>query len=171
MFDATINSDSIPDSRFFSWLGEVQRIQILNNDNFLIVQGDIQLTPDPLLPSQQFVIGGAQSVRGYRQNIRAGDNGLQFSLEDRLTVKRNIAGIPTIILAPFFDLGWVWNSNNPKNPLPDQTFLAGTGLGILWNPIPTLNIRLDYGLPLVNLKDRGSNLEDNGVYFSINYQL
>jgi hemolysin activation/secretion protein len=170
-FDATNNDDPIPDGRFFSWLGQIQRVQVLNEDNFLIIQGEVQLTPDTLLPSEQFVIGGGQSVRGYRQNVRAGDNGIRFSLEDRITIDRDEAGISTLVLAPFIDLGYVWNQSDNPNILQDQKFLASLGLGLMWDPIPNLNLRLDYGLPLVNLSDRGNNIQDDGLYFSLNYKL
>ncbi|WP_245915912.1 ShlB/FhaC/HecB family hemolysin secretion/activation protein [Merismopedia glauca] len=170
-FDATNNADPIPDGHFFSWLGQIQRVQVLNEDNFLIAQAEIQFTPDSLLPSEQFVIGGGQSVRGYRQNARAGDNGFRFSLEDRITLARDEAGVSTLILAPFVDLGYVWNQSDNPNILQDQKFLAGLGLGVMWEPIPNLNLRLDYGLPLVNLSDRGDNIQDDGLYFSLNYRL
>jgi hemolysin activation/secretion protein len=49
ILDATINNDPIPDGRFFSWLGQVQRVQQLNNDNLLFIQADLQLTADSLL--------------------------------------------------------------------------------------------------------------------------
>jgi|GEM_PF-174972 len=171
LFDATINPDPKPDGRFLAWLGQIQRVQVLNNDNFLIVQGDIQLTPNSLLPSQQFVIGGGQSLRGYRQNVRAGDNGVRLSLEDRITIQRDPAGVPTMILAPFIDAGWIWNQPDNPNVLQSEQFLAGTGLGLIWTPLPRLNLRLDYGLPLVPIKDRGTNAQDQGLYFSVNYQL
>jgi hemolysin activation/secretion protein len=74
-------------------------------------------------------------------------------------------------VAPFIDLGWVWNVDDNPNPLPDERFLAGVGLGLIWQPIPNLNIRLDYGIPLVNIDDRGENAQDQGFYFSVNYQL
>jgi hemolysin activation/secretion protein len=79
-----VNEDPVPDGRFLSWLGQIQRVQVLNNDNFLILQADVQLSTSGLLPSQQFVIGGGQSLRGYRQNVRAADNGVRFSIEDRI---------------------------------------------------------------------------------------
>ena len=174
LFDATTNESPIPDGQFFSWLGQVQRVQRLGDDHLLIVQADLQLTPDSLLPSQQFVIGGGQSVRGYRQNVRSGDNGFRFSIEDRITVGRDEAGAPTIQLAPFIDVGAIWNQSDNPNKLPDQTFLVGAGLGLLWDQfagVKGLSVRLDYGLPFINLSDRGTNAQDEGFYFSVNYSL
>jgi hemolysin activation/secretion protein len=171
LLNATSNPDPIPDGHFFSWFGQVQRVQVLSPNNLLIVQADIQLTPDGLLPSQQFVIGGGQSLRGYRQNVRAGDNGVRLSIEDRITLQRNEAGESIFQLAPFFDMGTVWNVSDNPNTLQRQRFLAGVGMGLIWQPIPKLNLRLDYGVPLINLDDRGTNAQDRGFYFNVNYQL
>ena len=171
LFDATENPDSVPDGQFFSWLAQAQRVQVLNDDNFLIIQGDLQLTPDSLLPSEQFVIGGGQSVRGYRQNVRAGDNGFRFSIEDRITIARNEGGESVFIVAPFFDMGSVWNVGDNPNPQFSQRFVAALGLGLLWQPIKGLNMRLDYAPPLIDLDDRGDNVQDDGLNFSVNFQL
>lgn len=171
LFDATINESPIPDGRFFSWLGQVQRVQRLGDNHLLILQGDLQLTPDTLLPSQQFVIGGGLSVRGFRQNARSGDNGFRISAEDRITLVRDEAGIPVLQIAPFIDFGKVWNSRGNPNLESTQRFLAGAGLGILWQPLPRLNVRLDYGAPFLRLRDRGNDAQDAGFYFNVNYQL
>lgn len=168
-FDPTDNPDPIPDSEFFSWLGQIQRIQVLSDDNFLIIQGEFQFTPDSLLPSQQFIIGGGQSVRGYRQNVRSGDNGFRFSIEDRLTLAQDQAGQPILILAPFFNMGAIWNVEDNPNQRPDQNFIAAFGLGFIWRPISNLNIRLDYAPPLIDLRDRGDNIQDDGFHFSLSF--
>lgn len=170
ILDATDNDDPIPDGQFFSWQGQVQRVQRFGNNNLLIASLDLQLTPDSLLPSQQFVIGGGQSLRGYRQNARSGDNGLRFSVEDRIAVMRDESGNPVMQLAPFVDLGYVWNNDDNPNPQARQRFLIGAGLGFLWQPITGLNIRLDYGIPFIDLDDRGNDIQDDGFYFSVNYQ-
>jgi hemolysin activation/secretion protein len=167
VLDATDNSGSVPDGSFFSWQGQVQRVQRLGRDNILIAQGDIQLTPDALLPSQQFLIGGGQSLRGYRQNARAGDNGFRVSLEDRIALVRDTAGQPNLQLAPFVDMGAVWNAANNSNP--NQNFLASAGLGLIWEPVPRLVMRFDYAVPFVDLSDRGNNAQDRGFNFSVNY--
>lgn len=168
LFDATDN-DTAPDSEFLSWLGQIQRVQVISQDNFLIVEANLQLSTDALLPSQQFVIGGGRSVRGYRQNARAADNGFRFSVEDRITLKRNESGVSTLQLAPFFDAGVVWNHDDNPNGLQDQTFLAGLGVGVIWQPLPALNLRVDYGYPFIDLDDEGDNIQDDGLYFSVNY--
>jgi len=170
IFDATINPRPIPDGRFFSWLGQIQRLQVLGTDHLLLMQGDVQLSANSLLPPQQLVIGGGQSVRGFRQNARAGDNGARLSVEHRWILARNENSVPSLTISPFLEGGWVWN--NPRNPntLGDQNFLAGAGLGLLWQPVSNLSIRLDYGVPLVRLNDRGDNAQDRGFYFNINYQ-
>jgi len=167
LFGATFVTS--PSAAFLSWLGQIQRVQVLGTDTILIGSLDTQLSADPLLPSQQFVIGGGQSLRGFRQNARSGDNGIRFSLESRFVVARDEEGITIVQLAPFVDLGTVWNNSRNLNVLPNQNFLAGGGLGVLIEPIKRLNLRLDYAIPLVNLSDRGSNLQESSLYFSIGY--
>jgi hemolysin activation/secretion protein len=170
LFDVTRSQENgDPDGYFFSWLGQIQRVQVINPDNFLIIQGDIQLSADSLLPSEQFVIGGGQSVRGYRQNVRAGDNGFRLSIEDRITLVRNDEQLPLFQIAPFWDIGSVWNAQGNPNFQARQRFVAALGLGLIWQPLEGLNIRLDYAPPLIDLSDRGNNVQDDGFYFNIKY--
>jgi hemolysin activation/secretion protein len=169
LFGATVNPDPLPDGRFFSWLGQAQRVQRLSDDHLLIISADVQLTPDPLLSSEKFVLGGAQTVRGYRQNLVGGDNGFRVSVEDRIALQRDEAGLPTLQLAPFVDMGSVWNVGG--SPAPVQGFLMGLGLGLIWEPTPQLNLRVDYGLPLVNSPSRGNSWQEQGLYFQLGYRL
>lgn len=169
LFDATVRKDPQPDGHFLSWLGQVQRVQRLSNNHLLIVQGDLQLSSTGMLPYQQFIIGGGLSLRGYGQNVRSGDSGFRFSIEDRITVYRDELGLPLIQFTPFIDIGAVWNNgSNPNNEsLPDQRFLAGAGIGLIWQILPQVDLRLDYGLPLIHLDDRRNNAQDSGFYFSV----
>lgn len=159
-----------PSASFFSWLGQIQRVQSLGTDSLLIGSLDLQLSADPLLSSQQFTIGGGQSLRGFRQNARTGDNGIRFSLENRIVALRNDIGTAFLQVIPFLDAGAVWNNSNNPNPLPSQNFLAGGGVGLLLTPIERLNLRLDYAIPFINLSDRGTNLQESAFYFSLGYQ-
>ncbi|NJO20254.1 MAG: ShlB/FhaC/HecB family hemolysin secretion/activation protein, partial [Spirulinaceae cyanobacterium RM2_2_10] len=170
LFDATTNPGAIPDGQFFSWLGQVQRVQLLGANHLLVLSADLQWASGGLLSSQQFVIGGAQSVRGYRQNARVGDNGARLSLEHRWTLDRNDAGQPTFQLLPFADVGWVWNDPENPNLVAEPHLLAGVGLGLVWRPLDGWRLRLDYGLPLVATEDRGTNAQDRGFYFDLEYE-
>lgn len=169
LFDATTNDEPIPDSHFFSWLGQIQRVQRIGQRHLLIIQGDLQLTPDSLLPSEQFVIGGRQSVRGYVQNALSGDSGFRFSIEDRITAVRNDSGRSIFQVAPFADLGVVFNSSDNPNDLPENNFIAGVGLGLILEPISNLNLRIDYAPPLIDLNEFSDNIQADGVYFSVSY--
>ncbi len=173
LFDATVNSAPAPDGRFFAWLGQVQRVQRLSDDHLLLMQLDLQLTPDNLLTSQQFIIGGGQSLRGYRENLRTGDNGFRFSIEDRFTFLRDKSGYATFQLAPYVDLGAVWNNAGNPNRIANENFLVNTGLGVLWNKafgLDGLNLRFDYSIPILATSDRGDDIQDTALYFSVRYQ-
>lgn len=170
IFDATDNPEPFADGEFFSWTGQLQRVQRFNADNVLIAQLNMQFSPDPLLPSQQFIIGGGQSVRGYRQNARFGDNGIRFSLEHRTVVARNRSGSAVAQIAPFFDLGTVWNAGDNPTPSPNQRFLSGAGLGLILQPLPGLNLRFDYAVPFRTVSEKNDNLQDQAFYFSLGYQ-
>jgi hemolysin activation/secretion protein len=168
-FDGTINAAPIPDSRFFSWSGQVQRVEALSTNHLMVWQLDTQLTPDSLLPADQFVIGGRQSLRGYRQNARSADNGLRVSVENRITLERDDTGQSLVQLIPFLDGGIVWNHPDNPNTLLSPTVLLGTGVGLEWIVERGLTLTFDYGLPLISLSDAGDNAQDMGLYFQIEY--
>jgi hemolysin activation/secretion protein len=167
IFNATVN-DNGTDGRFFSWVGQFQWVQSLGSDVTAIARVAAQLTPDSLLPLEQFSIGGVETVRGYRQNQRVGDNGITGSLEIRLPIVRNPGGIGTIQLAPFLDIGTIWNSRNVEIPSPRT--LISTGVGLRWQIDPYFSARLDYGIRLNPVDNQGSTLQDNGIYFSVRVQ-
>jgi len=163
---ATVNHTG-PDGRFFSWEGQFQLVQAFGPDTLLIARVGAQLTPDSLLPLEQFSIGGIDTVRGYRQNQRVGDNGLVGSLEVALPIVRDRKGIGVIQLAPFFDVGTIWNHTGV---IPSSSTLLSTGLGLRWQVNPYLSGRLDWGIPLNPIRKQGNSLQDNGIYFSIQFQ-
>ncbi|MBD2665280.1 ShlB/FhaC/HecB family hemolysin secretion/activation protein [Richelia sinica] len=164
-FDANV-SQTEPDSRFFSWRGQAQWVRQLAPDTLFLAKGDIQLTPDSLVPLEQFGMGGQLSVRGYRQDTLLTDNGMLFSAELRLPIFRAPKMGAVLQLAPFLDVGTGWN-NQAANPSPST--LVGTGLGLLWKQNDSLSARLDWGIPLVSVDGDKRSLQENGLYFSINY--
>ncbi|MEM7063527.1 MAG: ShlB/FhaC/HecB family hemolysin secretion/activation protein [Cyanobacteria bacterium P01_B01_bin.77] len=163
VFDSTINSGPDPDSRFVSWLGQGQWIQLLAEDTPLILKGSAQLTPDRLLTLERYGLGGQATVRGYRQDQLLTDSGFALSAEVRLPVWRNHDTL--LQVTPFIEGGYGWN-NQEADP-NDNTLLAiGTGLRFSTGD---LDARLDWGIPLINQPDDRNPLQDNGIYFSLNY--
>ena len=162
-FDATVNNTGT-DGRFFSWLGQFQWVQQVSKRVLLLTRIAAQLTPDSLLSLEKFSIGGVDTVRGYRQNQLVSDNGVLGAVELRIPLSAN----PKILqLTPFFEIGGGWN-NRADNPEP--SLIASTGLGMEWQVFRGLNVRLDYGIPLFGVKDKGNSLQENGFYFSWQYQ-
>lgn len=162
-FDATVNNTGT-DGRFFSWLGQFQWVQQLSPRNLLVARIDAQLTPDSLLSLERFSMGGVDTVRGYRQNQLVSDNGILGSVEVRVPLTFD----PRVLqLAPFFEIGTAWNNRDIN---PDPATIASLGLGLRWLITPDLSLRLDYGIPLISVGERGNSLQENGLYFSVRYQ-
>ncbi|MBE9192905.1 ShlB/FhaC/HecB family hemolysin secretion/activation protein [Gloeocapsopsis crepidinum LEGE 06123] len=162
-FDATINNTGT-DGRFFSWLGQFQWVQQLSPRILLLSRLDAQLTPDSLLSLERFGLGGVDTIRGYRQNEIVADNAILGSVEVRVPLTSD----PNILqIAPFIEIGTAWNNRFPN---PDPATLAGLGLGLRWLVSPNLALRLDYGIPLIPVANRGDSLQDQGFYFSLRYQ-
>ncbi len=86
-FDATINEEP-PDGKFFEWQGQGQYVRSFAPDTLLVLRSNLQLTSRPLVPLEQFTLGGLYSVRGYRQDLFLTDNGVFASAEVRFPVLR-----------------------------------------------------------------------------------
>jgi hemolysin activation/secretion protein len=165
LFDATSNAEA-PDSKFFAWRGQSQWVRRLDEDFLFLLRGDLQLATTALVPLEQFRLGGVDSVRGYRQDLLLGDNGLFASAEVRIPIFR-IQSIDGVMqLTPFFDIGTVWNSDEVEI---DNEVLPAIGIGLNFTAGKRLNARLDWGIPLVDVNNSSNSLQENGVYFSINY--
>ncbi|WP_392475923.1 ShlB/FhaC/HecB family hemolysin secretion/activation protein [Nostoc sp. C110] len=171
--DATINK-SAPDSRFLSWRGQVAWLRRLaRNGTSLLVRTDIQLADRPLVTLEQFGLGGAISVRGYRQDTFLTDNAFLLSAQVLIPIWRTDTEQLDVI--PFFDMGTSWNKNADRdNGIAISTgTLASIGLGIRYQFAERLSANLDWGIPLIEV-NTNSNLrtwQENGIYFSINYRL
>lgn len=164
-FNSTVNEDE-PDSRFVSWRGQGQWVRLLADETLVLVRGDLQFTGDSLLPLEQFGLGGGQSVRGYRQDALLTDSGALLSAELRLPILRVPEVDGVLQIAPFIDLGTAWNVSGEA---PPRSFLAGTGLGLIWRMGDRFNARLDWGIPLVSIDSDKRTWQENGIYFSVSF--
>lgn len=161
---STIN-ETAPDSRFFSWRGQAQWVRLLAPDTLLLVRGDVQIADRALVPLEQIGLGGQETIRGYRQDILLTDNGALASAEVRVPILRIPQWDTLVQIAPFVDLGKAWNREG--RPDPDPSFLASLGLGLQMQVGNRLSVRLDYGIPLVDVASSDRTLQERGFYFSI----
>jgi hemolysin activation/secretion protein len=164
--NATINKQA-PDSRFFSWRGQAQYVQLLAPETLLLMRGSVQLADRPVLPFEQFSLGGQDTVRGYRQDFLFTDNALFASIEGRIPVLR-LPKLKTLVqLNPFIDVGHGTNRGNGNDPDPNT--LASFGLGLRLQVTDRFTARLDWGLPLISVSGNKRTAQENGLYFAIVY--
>ncbi len=166
-----------PDGRFFFWFGQFQWIKRLSfADSQLSVRLLAQIADDPLLSMEKFVMGGARTVRGYREDSLSGDQGAAGSLEWQMPVGRlQIPRISTestdgtLYLVPFFD--WA-SAVNRKKGADDPGDLFSVGIGIRWKAGKRLNAELFWGKPLTSIeRERDHDLQDEGIHFRITMEL
>jgi hemolysin activation/secretion protein len=157
----------VADSQFVAWRGQGQYVKFLAEDTLWLVRSNVQLADRPLLPIEQFSIGGLGSVRGYRQDQILTDNGFFATTEVRLPVLRipdgNQEGVLQIV--PFVDYGLGWNTDLPN---PRHNSLLSLGFGLLWQ-LGDFNARLDWGIPLTDFERRRNTWNENGLYFRVQY--
>lgn len=159
-----------PNGQYLAWLGQFQWAgRFSNRGDQILFRTDLQLTEDSLLPMEKIAVGGARTVRGYRENQMVRDNALVTSLEFRIPVFR--LPIPRISrgpeegivqVAPFADFGWAWNTDLPT-PAPDT--ISSVGIGVRWGPSPKIHTELYWGVALRDIDTPDTNLQDSGIHF------
>ena len=70
-------------------------------------------------------------------------------------------------LAPFFDIGYGWDTHTPRQ----EEVMCSSGLGLLLSLHEKLDARLYWGIPLRNFDRSDYNLQDSGIHFSLIYHL
>ena len=159
-----------PDSQFFSWRGQFSYLRSLSQPDqefgaTMLLRSELQLAADPLISTEQFSLGGATTVRGYRQDALLTDSGFLASAEFRLPIFYFEPLDATLQFAPFIDFGTGWNHDDEET---EFNTLIGTGFGLLLQTPENFSARVDWGIPLVN-DEGGSSIQENGVYLQLQY--
>jgi len=166
------NNVAEPDSQFVTWLGQAQWIrQLREAGDQIVVRADLQLASDALLPIEQLGVGGADTVRGYRESLLVRDNGFISSIEYRWPLLRlpvpALGGRPEdglVQLAPFVDFGATWNHGQDS----ETRTIASAGIGVRWQPAPNIGAELYWGIGLRDVDDpRDQGLQDRGIHFQL----
>ncbi|MEW6219667.1 MAG: POTRA domain-containing protein [Thermodesulfobacteriota bacterium] len=164
-----------PDGQFLAWLGQFQWARLLGWGSQLIFRTDLQLAAAPLLPMEKFAVGGAGSVRGFRENLFVKDSGLAASLEWRIPILRlPLPLVETgvadgvVQLAPFFDWGASWAKDVAA---PDREALSSFGVGLRWEASARVHAQLYLARPLRDFDYADRDLQDDGIHFALSWRL
>lgn len=116
------------DPEFFKTTLEVSRLQRITSvfDLFVSVSG--QTSPDTLLASEEFGVGGLNYGSAYDSSEITGEKGVAGRAEIRANNPIDLP-VNTVQIYGFYDLGKVWD---PDNTLAEdrQRSLASTGFGV-----------------------------------------
>lgn len=169
-FNATINEpiagvEPLPDSEFFAWRGQAQWAYLLGRNSLVLLRSNIQIADGPLVSSEQFGLGGAGSVRGFRQDRLLADNGVFGSAEVQLPILQAFGGDGVLQVVPFFDVGTVWNNEGRFDPDPET--LVATGFGLQFQFRDDIFARIDWGIPLTDADSQDGTLQEDGILFSL----
>ncbi|WP_052263350.1 ShlB/FhaC/HecB family hemolysin secretion/activation protein [Geobacter pickeringii] len=152
----------------------LERTQHLPAKMMLDLKVDGQLTDQPLISNEQYVAGGLDTVRGYREGEASGDNGIHGTAELMAPELGAVTGYGerfTAIPYLFFD----YASLSLKEPLPEQAAnftLMGTGVGIRGTVLKALDYQLDWAYALRDMKGSPDNTREgtSRVLFKVKYQ-
>ena len=170
--DATDNSElpgDLPDSDFTSALLQAEYVHQFEWRNAqLLGRVTAQATEDPLLPVEKLAVGGARTVRGYRENLMVRDEGIIASIEGRVPLFVDDAGVSRIGLtfAPFVDFG-VARDRLETLASSESQELTSAGAGLLWNPWKPLQVEVYYGHRFEDIDDSSDGLQNEGVHFRV----
>jgi len=154
----------------------VERRQKLPWQTALYVKVDGQIANEPLISNEQYMAGGMESVRGFKESSEAGDNAVhlltEFSAPDLLSGVN--AHIPCN-LEPF--LFYDFASLSIKSPLEgqDPSFnLSGAGAGIRGKIATNYSFEADWAVALTSSSEVSTgepevSAGDQEIYFKVKY--
>ncbi|CAD6516892.1 ShlB/FhaC/HecB family hemolysin secretion/activation protein [Paraburkholderia metrosideri] len=110
----------------------MSRLQQLTRSDALYFGFSGQLASKNLDTSEQFYLGGPDSVRGYDVGVLSGSRGYLATLEYRHDMTfQQVPGIWQF--SAFVDTGWVQEFKNTFVPGPNTGQLSSAGFGVQWN--------------------------------------
>ena len=140
-------------SNFFVAKIDLQRVQNLPKDFQLLAKIDGQYSGAPLIPNEQFLVGGADTVRGYLESEEAGDQGIHSTLELTSPVLlKNVAWLQNTKLAAFYDIAKI-RTIDPAVGQERQSVLAGYGIGLRAKAFKNFNLNMDLAWALKDSAD------------------
>lgn len=128
---------------FFIVKAGIERTQALPHSFEAYVKLDGFLSGSPLISNEQYLAGGADTVRGYLEAEASGDRAVHSTLEIRTPqLLQNIAWVQDFKLVTFYDFASL------KTIEGGSTQLSGTGVGLRLKAFKGVNFNLDLAVAL-----------------------
>jgi hemolysin activation/secretion protein len=129
---------------------------------------DSQYTNEPLVPGEQFGLGGHDSVRGFGERVVSGDRGYRASLEAYTPDLGSMTGLgqTRLRLLAFVEGGYV-ERLEPQPGENAEIGIASAGVGVRFGLDQNLSVRLDYGYVLDGGGDKDAG--DDRLHASVAY--
>ena len=159
-------------NKYFYGKASVKSLVRLPKDFSFSLLLDMQGASCNLLPSEEFGVGGYNTVRGYEEHQINGDNGVLISSEIRTPsfgmlhsfLSKKIPDHLQLLL--FLDYGKAWLHKQDNGEIPIKQHLVSVGPGIRYVIDPFLSLRFDWGYKLCH-KLRYSK-EKSKLHFGLN---
>ena len=127
-------------SQYQLWRGTINYLHRFKNGWIFNNRYDWQYTTQPLIPDEQFGLGGVRSIRGFEEREALGDKGVSTSFE----LYTPPLGHGVRLLA-FYDIGQFWSfDTNFYGDLVGPTTLSSAGIGLRWTINKTFSLNVDY---------------------------
>jgi hemolysin activation/secretion protein len=162
-----ITGPEFNNGQFVAWRGDALWSHHLPLNLRMIAKAGVQVANRPLVGVEQFSIGGISTVRGYRQDVALGDNGVFGSTELRIPLFQGKTS--TLSLSPFFDVGYAWEDQSEFSS-PSE-LLVSTGLSLQYDFSERLSANLTWGIPLISIQGEQNSLQEQGILFSLRWNL
>jgi len=160
--ESTMSSRAVAeaDNRFTKFTFDVARLQQLTPRFLIIPRIAGQYSIDSLVSSEQWGIGGMNSVVGHAPSTYSGDHGITASIEARYQILKDDDRFQ---FTARVDHGQVWLKETYVDQ-DDHQDLTGAAIGVLARPIPSVDLRLDVGMPLSETTEDSSYIYAQARY-------
>lgn len=170
--DAYRQSRASTQARYEYLTGGFERVWKLPKGVTLVNKLQGQVTSERLQSTEQFLLGGYGSVRGYDDRLVNGDQGLQLSCELRSPNFKlgNIKDDPRYGSHMQMHVFWDWahaNSLGDINAEQKRTVLESVGGGIHYTLGTHLNLRFGYGHRLRNIGMGRDNSDHGRIHLGV----
>jgi hemolysin activation/secretion protein len=156
--------DSQPRRRYLTWVGQAQASVATSARSQVLLRASAQWSDGNLVPMGQYALGGAATVRGYRENQLVRDRGWNGSIEYRRTLMTGAETDFRLTLFPFVDYGEARNAGQR----PDALSSVGAGIALHYRGLEA-ELALAHRVAKPAVTTSGA-LQDDGIHFQIRYR-